>query len=50
MAGPGIDAAVLPGAKSQFEVIVDGATVFTKTRAGRFPEPGEITFLLQTTR
>jgi predicted Rdx family selenoprotein len=26
-----------------FDVIVDGKVVFSKSKAGRFPEPGEIT-------
>lgn len=49
MADRGIDAAVLAGAKSQFDVIADGATVFSKQQVGRFPAPGEIAALLQTT-
>ena len=30
-----------PGGRGQFDVIVDGATVFSKQRVGRFPTPGE---------
>jgi hypothetical protein len=30
------------GAKSQFDVVRDGETVFSKQRAGRWPEPGEV--------
>jgi predicted Rdx family selenoprotein len=41
-----VDAAVLEGAKSQFDVIVDGVTVFSKRDTGRFPEPGEVARLL----
>ena len=34
------------GAKSQYDVIVDGAVIFSKQEIGRFPEPGEIRQLL----
>ena len=34
------------GLKSQFDVIVDGRTVFSKQRTGRFPHPGEVPTLL----
>jgi selT/selW/selH-like putative selenoprotein len=30
------------GRKSQFDVIADGALVFSKQQEGRFPEPEEI--------
>jgi predicted Rdx family selenoprotein len=33
---------VVEGAKSQFDVLADGALVFSKQREGRFPEPEEI--------
>jgi hypothetical protein len=42
----GADASVLEGAESQFDVIVDGVTVFSKRDIGRFPEPGEVARLL----
>ncbi|RDI73237.1 hypothetical protein Gocc_3032 [Gaiella occulta] len=42
----GIEAAVLAGARSQFDVVADGVTVFSKQRLGRFPEPGEVGRLL----
>ena len=35
-----------PGAKSQFDVLVDGDLVFSKQAEGRFPEDGEIVRLL----
>jgi pentose-5-phosphate-3-epimerase len=35
------------GLKSQFDVIVDGRTVFSKQRTGRFPYPGEVPGLLR---
>jgi hypothetical protein len=34
------------GAKSQFDVIADGETVFSKQQVGRFPEDGEVLALL----
>jgi len=37
---------VREGDRSQFDVVIDGVTVFSKRQAGRFPEPGEITGLL----
>jgi hypothetical protein len=33
---------VTPGAKSQFDVVLDGRTLFSKATAGRFPEPDEV--------
>lgn len=42
MTGTGIEATVREGAQSQFDVVVDGATVFSRQQAGRFPAPGEI--------
>jgi selT/selW/selH-like putative selenoprotein len=38
----GVDARVLEGDKSQFDVLVDGALVWSKQREGRFPEPDDI--------
>jgi len=43
----GIDASDLPGGKGQFDVIRDGATIFSKRESGRFPEHGEILAALQ---
>jgi predicted Rdx family selenoprotein len=37
---------VIPGARSQFDVIVDGTVMFSKQDKGRFPEDGEIVALL----
>jgi hypothetical protein len=34
------------GEKSQFDVVRDGETVFSKQRVGRWPEPGEVQRLL----
>jgi selT/selW/selH-like putative selenoprotein len=33
----GVDAEVAPGARGAFEVMKDGALVFSKLRDGRFP-------------
>jgi predicted Rdx family selenoprotein len=38
----GHDAVALEGAKSQYDVVADGALVFSKQREGRFPEDEEI--------
>ena len=38
----GIPAAIVSGAKSQYDVIDDGTLVFSKQREGRFPEDDEI--------
>jgi predicted Rdx family selenoprotein len=33
---------VSEGRKSQFDVVADGLTVFSKEEQGRFPEPNEV--------
>ena len=38
----GIDAAAIPGERSQFDVVRDGTLVYSKEREGRFPEEDEI--------
>jgi selT/selW/selH-like putative selenoprotein len=38
----GIEARDIPGGKGQFDVLRDGALVFSKQEAGRFPEHDEI--------
>jgi len=43
----GFDATPLEGAKSQYDVVADGALVFSKQREGRFPEDGEVLALLR---
>jgi predicted Rdx family selenoprotein len=35
-------AEVVPGEKSQFDVLADGKLIFSKQREGRFPEHEEI--------
>jgi hypothetical protein len=43
----GIDASDILGGKGQFDVIRDGALVFSKRESGRFPEHGEILAALE---
>jgi predicted Rdx family selenoprotein len=43
----GADATAIPGARSQFDVLVDGDLLFSKQATGRFPEDGEIVGLLE---
>ena len=39
---PGIEVKLIPGSGGVFEVIVDGAMLFSKKRAGRHAQPGEV--------
>jgi predicted Rdx family selenoprotein len=43
----GYDASAVEGAKSQYDVVVDGNLVFSKQREGRFPEEDEVAALLR---
>lgn len=43
----GVDAAVVEGLKSQFDVLRDGELLFSKQQAGRFPEEDEILALVR---
>ncbi|SVA36917.1 uncharacterized protein METZ01_LOCUS89771 [marine metagenome] len=43
----GVVSELLSGEKGDFEVIVDGKTVFSKKKLSRFPEPGEVTETLR---
>jgi predicted Rdx family selenoprotein len=38
----GIDATATPGGKGQFDVVRDGALVFSKHAVGRFPGEDEV--------
>ena len=38
----GVEAKLVPGGNGIFDVIVDDKLVFSKFKAGRFPEPGEV--------
>jgi predicted Rdx family selenoprotein len=40
--GRGIEAAIVSGAQSQFDVVADGELVFSKQQVGRFPEEEEV--------
>ncbi|MBI4952613.1 MAG: hypothetical protein HY908_11315 [Myxococcales bacterium] len=42
----GVEARIVPGGRGQFDVVVDGRTIFSKEDAGRFPEHREIIALL----
>ena len=39
---PDLDAVLVKGSGGQFEVVLDGRTIFSKKQAGRFPEDDEI--------
>jgi selenoprotein W-related protein len=39
---PGVEVKLVPGSGGVFEVSIDGATVFSKKRAGRHAQPGEV--------
>jgi hypothetical protein len=43
----GLDARATSGGKGQFDVVRDGAVVFSKHKEHRFPDPGEVLSLLQ---
>jgi hypothetical protein len=43
----GIDAVIVEGERSQFDVVNDGTLLFSKQAEGRFPEEDEILTLLQ---
>jgi hypothetical protein len=46
----GIEASVVEGAKSQYDVLSDGELVFSKQREGRYPEEDEVLALLTSSR
>jgi predicted Rdx family selenoprotein len=46
----GVPASIVEGAKSQFDILSDGELVFSKQRAGRFPEEDEVLELLASSR
>jgi len=43
----GFDAAPREGAKSQYDVVADGETIYSKQELGRFPDDGEVLELLR---
>jgi predicted Rdx family selenoprotein len=50
MSNTSASATATPGGHSQFDVVVDGALIFSKQDKGRFPEDGEILALLSPER
>ena len=38
----GVKANLVPGGNGIFDVIVDGELVFSTSKVGRFPKPGEV--------
>ena len=46
----GVATSILEGRESQFDVVADGELVFSKQRAGRFPEEDEVLELLASSR
>jgi selenoprotein W-related protein len=44
----GVDAKLTRGSGGVFDVVVDGKLVYSKRDAGRFPEPGEVTRLMES--
>jgi selT/selW/selH-like putative selenoprotein len=46
----GIEVETQPGGTGTFDVIVDGKTVFSKREVGYFPEPGEMTRIIEGLR
>ena len=44
----GVKAELIAGSSGVFDVIVDGKTVYSKRKSGRFPEPGEVSELLKS--
>ena len=46
----GVDSKLISVEKGDFEVVVDGNTVFSKKKLSRFPEPGEVTETLREWR
>lgn len=46
----GYQVQLTPGSGGIFDVIANGKCVFSKKQTGRFPEPGEISRLLQSAK
>jgi predicted Rdx family selenoprotein len=38
----GVEVRLIRGGGGIYDVTVDGAVIFSKSRAGRFPDPGEV--------
>jgi selT/selW/selH-like putative selenoprotein len=43
----GVQARLIRGGGGIYDVTVDGEVVFSKFRAGRFPDPGEVAKILR---
>ena len=43
----GIESELVSGNKGDFEVAVDGKKIFSKQKLSRFPEPGEISKIIE---
>ena len=43
----GVETEFLKGFTGSFDVIVNGDTIFSKLKEGRFPDPGEIEALIR---
>ncbi|MBC8257768.1 MAG: hypothetical protein H8E38_02025 [SAR324 cluster bacterium] len=43
----GVDPELLSGERGDFEVLVDGNTVFSKKALARFPDTGEVTRIIR---
>jgi selenoprotein W-related protein len=39
---------LIAGSGGNYDIIVDGKEVFSKSKAGRFPEPGEVVNLIKS--
>jgi selenoprotein W-related protein len=46
----GVESELVPGSGGVFEVTADGKLIYSKKSTGRFPNPGEVTKLLKTTK
>jgi predicted Rdx family selenoprotein len=42
-----IEATIKPGGVGTFDVIMDGKKIFSKSKVGRFPGPGEVTKIIK---
>ena len=43
----GLESELVSGNKGDFEITVDGKKVFSKQKLSRFPEPGEVSKILE---
>ncbi|HEY92875.1 MAG TPA: hypothetical protein G4O17_03930 [Dehalococcoidia bacterium] len=45
--GLNVEAKLIPGWIGTYDVIVDGKLVFSKSKVGRFPAPGEVISIIK---